>query len=105
MIDPNEIHERLRISGEEWAELDAAANLLEETKKPLRAKLMNESGAPTMAKAEVIAESSDTYLEHVESMVEARKQATIARVRYDSAKMWAELVRSQEATNRAQMRV
>jgi hypothetical protein len=102
-FDPDRIRERLCEVGEEWAELDAAANLLEETKKTVLAELMLKAEGGTMAARESAALSDPAYRLHLAKMVSARKDANKAKVRYDTGKMWAELRRSQESTRRAEM--
>lgn len=104
-LDPDRIYQNLVAAGESWADADAAATLLEETKKSVLAKLMNESDAASIAAKEMYALADPAYREHVAGMVNARKAATKAKVRYDSAKVLAELRRSQEATRRAEANI
>lgn len=102
-MDPERIYDQLVKAGEDWADLDAAATLLEETKKSVLAKLMNEAAASSIAGKEMYALADPEYRKHVEGMVTARKQAVRAKVRYDSARVLAELRRSEESTRRAEM--
>lgn len=102
-MDAEKIHAALVQSGEDWADADAAASLLEETRKSVLAKCMNDSDATTVAGKEMLALASPEYRKHVEGMVSARKTANRLRVRYDSARVLAELRRSQESTRRAEM--
>jgi hypothetical protein len=62
-----------------------------------------DGGGTTRAMAEVEALASPDYRAHVEATVEAKRRANVARVRYNSGQMWAELLRSQAATRRAEM--
>lgn len=105
MLNPNEIAERMRLAGEEWADLDAAANMLEETRKTVLAELVNLSQGGSMSAKESEALAHPDYKAHIVSMVNARKDANKAKVKYDSARTWTELVRTFEATKRAEMRV
>lgn len=104
---PNEIASKLAETGRDWADKESAASLLEETRKSVRAQLACEfiEGAGSAAKAELMAEKDPRYTEHLKAMVEARKQANIARVNYDSGKIWTELVRTAEATKRAELQM
>ena len=102
-MNPDEIYTRLIEAGEAWSEAEAAASLLEETRKSVLAKLMNDSGASTVAAKEMEALRDDSYVDFVTRMVTARKAANKAKVRYDSGKVLAELRRSQESTRRAEM--
>lgn len=101
-MDAEKIYDSLVRAGEEWSDLDAAANLLEETKKSVMAKLINEAEGSVNAR-EYKALADPEYRRHIEGMVTARKAANKARVRYDSAKVLAELRRSEESTRRAEM--
>lgn len=100
MINPHEIYEKLVNLGEEWAKTNYAADILEETKKTELARLMNGLEGSHAAK-ETTALANPLYRNHLAKMVEARREANIAKVRYDSAKMYCELMRTQAATERA----
>ncbi len=102
-FDPDIAYNTLIAAGETWADAQAAADLLEETRKSVLAKLMVESDATSAAAKEMYALADPTYKSFVDGMVQARKAANKARVRYDSAKVLAELRRSQESTRRAEM--
>lgn len=103
VLNSNKSYLELVKSGEDWADKDAAATLLEETKKSVLAKLKNESGEKTDAAKETVALCHPDYHQHLEIMVEARRQANRAKVKYDSAKTLAEMRRSEESTRRAEM--
>ena len=100
---PDELFERLRLAGVDWADKEAAASLLEETKKTLLASIMRDSLSEGVGKAETIALSSSKYQEHLVLMVEARREATKARVIYDSGRVFADQCRTWAATERAEM--
>lgn len=102
-LDAEAIYDKLVKAGEEWADAEAAASLLEETRKSVLAKLMNESSHTNISGKEMLALADPTFKEFVGGMVAARKTANKKRVRYDSAKILAELRRSEESTNRAEM--
>lgn len=115
-FDPARLTSEVITLGEDWAERDAAASALEETRKSVLASLILEyvesgvSGAAgakartmPVAQAEARALSDTRFEQHVELMVAARKEAHIARVRYDMGKMKLELMRSLQATMRQEM--
>lgn len=102
-INPNEVYERMRLAGDLWAKLDGAASKLEEQRKSIWAQIMIQQGDVSVAKAEMLAEASKVYTDHIEKMVSARTEANIARAEYDSIKSWIELVRSAEASKRAEL--
>ena len=102
-FDPDRIRARLVEVGDEWADKDAAATLLEETKKTVLAELMLKAEGTTAAAKEMNALADPVYRLHITNMVTARKEANKAKIRWDSGKTWAELRRSQESTKRAEM--
>lgn len=107
-FDPNEIYQRLIEEGEAWADANAAADLLEETRKTLlgqlTATIMRIEGVAYNA-AEAKARGSDEYQKHIRSQVLARRDADKLRVRYDAARMWAELLRTKAANLRTEMQL
>jgi hypothetical protein len=75
-LDPHAIHQRLVALGEEWAEANAAAALLEEAKRTVEAKLTNDAlGRERVSKAasEVEALAHPDYRAHIEAMVEGKR--------------------------------
>jgi hypothetical protein len=102
MINPSEVHERFRLAGEVWADKESAASFLEETLKSVRSQIMSSLGDMSVNKAEMLAQADKLYLDHIKAMVNARKEANISKVNYDAIKVWIELVRSLEASKRAE---
>jgi len=101
--EPDKLHARLISLGEDWADKEAAASLLEETRRSVRAELMRESNATSVAAAEAQAEAAMKYKEHLKDMVEARRIANRANVNYKAAMVYIDLYRSHEATRRAEL--
>jgi len=120
-FSPDKIFLGLTERGHAWADKEAAAELLEETKKtvlaeltikysaPVGEKVASEVGVasgirtPSRIEAEQKALASPEYREHIVAMNSARRAANRARVDYDCGKTLAELKRSQESTKRAEM--
>jgi hypothetical protein len=105
-LSAHQIFQRLCVMGEEWAEQDAAARLYEELENSRLAQLTLEVIAAercSRVQAEQTAQASDEYQQHIRDMVEARRKANRLKVRWESAKMWVELMRSQNANRRAEM--
>lgn len=105
MLKPNEIYTKMVLRGEEWAEANYLADLLEETRKSLIAQLGTESGETGIAAKENYALRDPAYRVHVQKMCEARRDANKAKVKYDSLKTWVEVMRTKEANERAANRV
>lgn len=96
---------KLEQAGSEWADCQAAYNVLEDTKSAVLARLMMKSTAASVAAKEVEAKASSEYQGHVETTQEAMKKALKAKVRYEAMRTWIELKRSEEATRRAEMKL
>jgi hypothetical protein len=117
-FDPRRLTAEVITVGESWADQDAAASTLEETKKALLARLtmeyiaggssggLGEKPKPMpVSQAELKALSDPRYEQHLELMVQARQEANRHRVRYDMGRMRLELMRSLQATMRNEMRM
>lgn len=114
-LSPDRLAQAVAKAGYSWSELDGAASSLEEAKKTLLAKLTLEymdfgaregtgAGKPlTRAEAEVRALADKRYAEFVANMVKARQDSNRARVKYDTGKIYIEMIRSRQATLRAEM--
>lgn len=115
-IDPRTATQEAIEAGERWADEDGAASSYEESRKTLLAELtleylnggVNSAGGTSrtmpVTQAEVRALADIRYKTHIELMVKARKEAHRSRVRYDMQKMRLELLRSVQATLRAEAR-
>ena len=104
MKSPDELASELSRRGLEWADLDAAANALEEARKSLLAELSLQWTGESRAAANDKALASAEYKLHVAQMCTARKEANRARVRYDTYKVYVELERTAESTRRAEVK-
>ncbi len=115
-FDPNKLTAEVIELGETWADSDAAASSLEESRKTILAQLQleytlegvsgrgSEKAKPMpVSQAEMRALADPVYEQHLDLMVQARRDAHKARVRYDMGKMRLELFRSLQATMRQEM--
>ena len=103
--DPAKLAQSIVHRGELWCDCNAAADLLEETKGTLLAKITKEHLDHPAWKAEALARADMRFEEHIKAMVDARRLANLARVRYDGAKAMGEFIRSAESTRRAEMQI
>lgn len=94
-----------REAGEDWADKEAAAQLLEDTKSAYMAQWCAEQGDIPVNRAEQIVKGSPRWMEHVKQIVEARKQANKAKVYLESIKMRAMEIHARDANYRAEMRL
>lgn len=104
-IDPDRIAHELAERGLAWADANAAADALEEAKKSVLAQHILAAQGRSMSERETIALASAEYTDHLAKMVEARRTANRARVRYDVYKAFIELERSRHSTERAAMQL
>ena len=104
-MDANELYHKLTQAGDDWADKQAAYNVLDDTKNAVLAQLTLKSEATSVAAREIEAKASKEYTEHVKKTQDAMKAALKAKVNYESIKIWIELKRSEEATRRAEMKL
>jgi hypothetical protein len=102
-LDIEKIYRQMIEDGMQWAEAEAAYNLLYETKKILIARLKQQSNEKSDAARETEALASPEYAEHITKMVQAQERALQARVRYESIKTYTDLLRSQVSLKKAEM--
>lgn len=106
-FDPDKIEMEIRRLGEDLAGHHAAASLLENMRKSIRAKLW--FVAPNDLKAVEArnnwADAHDEYVTFIKSMIAAREEADRARARYESFKIYVDLKRTAAATERAMMQI
>ena len=105
MSDNRPWSEIYRDAGEDWADKEAAAQLLEDTKSAYMAQWCAEQGDIPVNRAEQIVKSSPRWTAHVTQIVEARKEANKAKVRLESIKMRAMESQARDANYRAEMRL
>ena len=99
------LSEKYRLAAKEWCELDAAANLLEETKSAFLSQKMAALGDMPVSKAEMKVKASAEWREFIESMVAARKAANLAKVKLEWVRMKFSEWQSAEANSRAERRL
>lgn len=104
-FDPSNLARQFLNHREDWADKNACAELLEESRKNLRSQIAMKflPDAGSMNKAEAMAEATQEYIDHIKDMVEARRVANRARAQCDADQVYIDLTRSQESTRRAEM--
>ena len=81
------ISEQYRMAAEEWADLDGAARILEDTKSAILAQWINDYGDIPVSRAEAKVKASDNWLRLVEQTAEARTKANKAKIQCDYLRM------------------
>ncbi len=110
-FSPDALAHQIREIGREYADLRAAAELLDSQRKPMLAKLTNDARADVVAngdkcsrrEAQDIAEGCAAYAAHIEATVEAQRLANIARANWEAVQSFARSIQTFEATRRAEM--
>ena len=97
--------EKFRLDAKAWVELDAAANLLENLRSANLSQMMLSTNTEAVSRAEMLARASPQWTEYNEKMVDARRQANLAKVRMEWDKMKFQERSSAEATARAERRL
>lgn len=103
------ISEQYRLAGIDWANLDGAARLFEESKSSvlsqITAKILTEDLKLPVNKAEIVARTSSEWKEFITKMVEARKNANLAKINLEYTKMLHMEQMSHEATSRVEAKL
>jgi len=89
--------------GEDWADKESAASLLEHSRHTVLAQEKLKSNASSEAAKETDARASIVYTTHVQNMVTARKEANKAKVKWEAAKTLSSLRQTQESLKKAEM--
>jgi hypothetical protein len=99
------LSEQYRVVAKAWVEADSAANLLEETKSAVLARMMLGCGDMPVSRAEMQIKGSNDWREFIESMVKAREAAALLKVKLEYIRMKFHEWQSIEASKRAEMRL
>ena len=108
MIDADKIYEIVSQSGLQWADLKATYEMLDDMSKTILADLATDLKTGhkcSNTEAETRAYAHERYKDHLSKLATARREWLKAEVRYKSAVLLADLRRSEESTNRAQMQL
>lgn len=104
-FDPNVLYQKMIEAGNDWADKQAAATVLDDTRNTVLARLMQSSDAPSVAAREVQAKASTEYERHIKAAQEAQAEALKAKVKYEAIKTWIDLMRTRAANERALTRM
>jgi len=99
------ISEQYRLVAKQWVEADSAANMLEECKSAVLAKMMAARGDMPVSKAEMQCKASDEWSDYVTKTVRAREAASLLKVKLEYTRMKFAEWQSAEASKRAEMRL
>lgn len=97
--------EQFRIAGEDWAQKEAAASLLEDSKSAIMAQRQAMLGDIAVNKAEQIVKASPDWSEYIEQTVAARKAANLAKIEMEYLRMKFQEYMSTEANQRTEAKL
>lgn len=97
--------EQYRLIGKNWAGLNAAASILEETKTAVLAQRMLTYPDLPVSRAEMIVKGSADWADFLQKMVAAREAANVGMVEREYAKMKFTEWNSAEANARAEIKL
>ena len=99
------ISEQCRLASLKWVKANAAADLLEETKSAVLSQRMAKLGDVPVSHAERAVKSSPEWQEHIEKIVDARREANELKVEAEFLKMKFYENQSFEASKRVEARL
>ena len=97
--------ELYREAATRWADLDAAARMLEEGKSAVLSQRMAQCGDMPVSKAELQVKASPFWADYIKKMVNAKTAANKARIEMEFVKMQAWEQQSRQAYERQEMRM
>ena len=107
-MNPSAIYQTFIETGTAWAEAHCTASQLEDQLKSMLAAITMEAkdldDVKSMAEAKEIALSASVYRDSIRASIEARREANIAKVKYEATKALFEAQRTEEASHRAATR-
>jgi hypothetical protein len=92
-------------AGERWAECEAAASLLEETKSAIMAQKQSMLPEMPVNRAEQTVKASPDWYEHIEKIVEARRVANLAKIELEVIRMRFSENQNREANARLELKM
>lgn len=98
---------KIKEEGDKYAEFQQVAERLEQLRKPLRCQIALEhikyDPHISIGKAEIFARADESYIKHIEAMVEMKKEALKQKNKWEAYKNLFEARRTKEATDRTKI--
>jgi len=92
-------------AAQKWADLNAAADMLEEGKSAFLSQKMIRLGDVPVSRAELAVKASPEWADYIKKMVRAREQANLARIEAEFLKMRFTEWQAQDANQRQELRM
>ncbi len=99
-----QLSEQLYKAGVDWADKNAAANLLEETKSATLSQMMSQFSELPVSRAEMNVKASGEWMQFINKMVSARHKSDLAKVRLEFLRAKLQEWQSAEANHRMMAR-
>ena len=104
--DPDKIYQKVVELGEEWADKQDAADLLDREEKNVLARLkLTFTFEKSDTAKEMMARCTDGWKQYGYDLVKAKTAARKAKVKYDAARSWEDGMRTKAANLRAEMKL
>ena len=103
MINPQELFDKAMTAAEDWADKDEAADNLDDAVDALKGLIFSELKAKgeSVTLIPVLAKKDERYVELQKDYLAAKKEAIIAKLKYDQINRFMDNVRTKESTERA----
>ena len=102
MLDADAIYQRLLTAGETWTDLSAAAQALDLAAETMAAREFLTSPG-NIEERKALSKTSEPYQELRTAALTAWAKANKARVKYDTARVYCDMLRTVESTRRAEI--
>ncbi len=99
------ISEQYSRAAHDWADQDAAASMMEESKSSVLSQWMLATGIEAVNRAEANVKASQRWQQYIKDMVEARRKANHAKVEMEFLRMTMQEWIAADANNRVQARL
>ena len=99
------ISEQYRVVAKAWADAEAAAHVLEETKSAVFSQKCVALGDMPVNRAEQTVKASQEWFEHLEKIVAARREANLKKVQLEYLRMRFSEWQATDANHRSERRM
>ena len=97
--------EQYRLAGLFWADREAAAQLLEDSKSAIMAQWQTELGDLPVNRAEQTVKASARWRDYILDTVKAREAANVAKIELEYLRMKSMEYQAKEANQRTELRI
>ncbi len=99
------LSEQYAVAAARWVDLEAAAQILEDTKSSVMAQRQMACGDVPVNRAEQMVKASRDWVDHLEKIAEARREANLAKVNLEVIRMKFQEWNNDQANHRMEMKL